>query len=647
MAVDDSDDADGPAVFPIDVSGCIDTDHTKLSSSELMLWGLANLWEQGKEGGYTVRHGSRAVSDFGPSTRQRRQEHLRRERRNTGAAGNPSGEDGFSDAAGGAAPEDDHVLPANEDNFFEKAFPCLFPYGTGGIEACRRVAVGFASHIRWALQHHDRRFRKHETFPFVSFGIVQRRQALGSARVQMKRKDFERTARVISTITVEQLKEAQREEEAHQPISNPAVRLLRQHVHATSSRIHGSDQARYRLRSQIWSTAAVHGPPSVWCTININDCHDPTMQVLAGEAINLDDFIATLGPDKDERARNVAGDPYAASKFFHFMIETILQTLFGVTVTTHQVKTAMGVLGEVSAYFGTVECQNRGTLHLHMLLWLKNTPTADELTTLLATEEFRAKMVAYIRANMRAYLPGLESEESIKAIPRSKEFAYARPPNPSSATYESDLRLFELRLARTEQLHTCKVRRCIITNKHGRVACKRKAPFECARDDFVTEAGTWGPKRLYGFMNTWNPAILVNAKCNNDCKLLTNGSETRNISFYITSYVAKKQGKGFNMSAVLARGFLYNKEHPHPDYVADLRESQRLLLFRLVNNINREQEIAGPMVMSYLMGWGDVYRSHKYTPIYWSSFSRELTTAFGVFDARYVELAIGYIDGRC
>ena len=49
-----------------------------------------------------------------------------------------------------------------------------FPYGFGGIEAEREVTVPFTEHIQWALQYHDRRFRKHETFPFVAFGIGQR-----------------------------------------------------------------------------------------------------------------------------------------------------------------------------------------------------------------------------------------------------------------------------------------------------------------------------------------------------------------------------------------------------------------------------------------------------------------------------------------
>ena len=70
----------------------------------MMLWGLANLWTEGHEGGYSVRHGRRPVSDFG----QPRWHEVEAEN-----------------------------LEADRPNFFEKAFPCLFPYGCGGIEADR------------------------------------------------------------------------------------------------------------------------------------------------------------------------------------------------------------------------------------------------------------------------------------------------------------------------------------------------------------------------------------------------------------------------------------------------------------------------------------------------------------------------------
>ncbi|KAJ7815772.1 hypothetical protein B0H14DRAFT_2521644 [Mycena olivaceomarginata] len=210
------------------------------------------MWKEDKEGGYAVRHGRRPVNDFGLSQ------------------------------------DPEQALDPDRPNFFEKAFPCLFPYGKGGLEADQPVKVSFKDHIKWALQYHDRCFRRHETFPFVVFGILQRREALMSAWIQMRRRNFETDARIMATITTAKLEQACREEAQKVPISDPAVRLLRQHVHAAVGRVSGSNQSRCQLRSQIWSTAIFLQPWSLWMTINPTDIHDPVAQVFAGEQIDLD-----------------------------------------------------------------------------------------------------------------------------------------------------------------------------------------------------------------------------------------------------------------------------------------------------------------------------------------------------------------------
>jgi Helitron helicase-like domain at N-terminus len=300
-------------------------DLTRMTSSEMMMWGLANLWSKGKEGGYVIKHGRQPVSDFGTTLSANKQPM--------------------------------RTLSFDKPNFFEKAFPCLFPYGTGGIEADRETQVEFRQHVKWALAYHDRRFRRHETFPFVAFGILQRRQALATARVQINRSDFQRDATILMGLTPERLQQAAREEDANLPIVDPAVKKIRRHVHGAVSRVQGTDQARYQLRSQIWSTALYHGPPSVWMTINPSDLHDPILQVFAGEDIDLDHFIASAGPDRKRRAQNVANDPYAAARFFHFIIQATLDHLLQIKVHDNRINTGKGILGEVAAYFGAVESQ--------------------------------------------------------------------------------------------------------------------------------------------------------------------------------------------------------------------------------------------------------------------------------------------------
>jgi len=181
-------------------------------------------------------------------------------------------------------------------------------------------------------------------------------------------------------------------------------------------------------------------------------------------------------------------------------------------------------------------------------------------------------------------------------------------------------------VARAKQLHSCEYHRCLVPSKHGRFVCKQRAPFKKADDNYIKENGEWGMKRVYEFMNGWVPAITINARCNNNGKLLTNSRDTTNISFYVTTYQTKKQGRSYNMSAVLAKGFAYHTQQS--TYLDSIRDQQRLLLFCLVNTINREQELAAPMVMSYLMGWGDTYRSHHYVPIYWFSFVSTLFSKY-------------------
>ncbi|KAL4062351.1 hypothetical protein J3A83DRAFT_4194772 [Scleroderma citrinum] len=65
----------------------------------------------------------------------------------------------------------------------------------------------------------------------------------------------------------------------------------------------------------------------------------------------------------------------------------------------------------------------------------------------------------------------------------------------------------------------------------------------------------------------------------------------------------------------------------HPN-TSDLQEHHHLLLFRLMHTINHEQELAAPMVISYLMGWQDTYHSHNYVTIFWSSFLSALLTVY-------------------
>ncbi|KAG8700967.1 hypothetical protein FRC09_005642 [Ceratobasidium sp. 395] len=588
---------DGPDVIPLQCLGVMDNDLSQVSPDEFMQWGLHNMQRRAEgsqaECGYAVRHGAAPVSTFGQPPR-------------------------------GQGPADPGRL-----NLWAVAFPLLYPYGVGGIEDDRPVRISLNDHARWSLQYHDRRFRYHHSFIFCVFGEQQKRQGLLSAKIEMNKHHFDNVAQTLSTITPADLRHAAEEENRGDKTSNPAIQVLKRSVTATSCRVMASGPSRTQLRSQIYSAAIYFNQPTVWLTINPDDLHDPIAQIFACEEIDMDNFINTAGPDRVRRSQNIARDPYAAAKFFHFTITLVIEKLFGITSSRTHIHSRNGVLGRVKAYFGTVECQGRGTLHLHMLLWLHNVPPPRRLKELLRTPEFQSKVSAYLRANVRSFRPGLTNKAEVDRTPANTAVAYSRLPNPALPIQQFAAQLEELEtsVVRAKQVHECDFGKCQRLDKAGRVICKRGAPWKLSEKDSVEEDGTYHTKRSYQYINGYCPAIAHVLKCNQDIQLLLHGNETLQIAYYISKYMTKAEGRTHNIASLLSDNL--TRHFSEDPTTKDLFRRQQDLIFRAVNVLNRQQEISAPLAVLHIMGFHEVYRSHQPETIYWGSF---LSYIYRTFD---------------
>jgi hypothetical protein len=569
-----------PAVVAMSHLGVVDVDGAEITEGELMAHALANAAQQMHEEDYMIRRGSAFVNEYArvdPVTGQR----------NDG---------GPSDA--------NHLLGT---------FPALFPYGQGGFEIERQVNVPYEAHVRWALQYSDRRFRKDPHFPFQVFGVCQKRQVCRSSILQMKKSAYRRHQNILSTITADDLINASREETRGVPFSSSAVRALRNQLTAVKSKVEGSDESRVSIRSKIWGTNLLHNPPSLWVTINPSDTQDPIAQVLAGADIDLDNFCKTAGPDSVDRGLNIASDPYASAKFFHLMIKTILEVLIGLSKGRNGIFSRReGIFGRVKSYIGTVEAQGRGSLHLHLLLWLEDAPTAHELTRALHDQTFRDKVKEYIKEIIRADIESKNGAQ-VLAMPKVEAVSYSRPLDPRKPTDVAIVALTEGGLARATQYHRCSYTNCLKVVK-GRTICKRRAPFPIAPFDWVESDGKWGPKRLCAFLNNWNPPLMITTRANHDTKLIMSGVDTNVLTWYITNYAAKKQYRSSNVSALLAKRVAYHSVEERRRN--DMLEANKRLIQRCANTLARDREFSGPEIMSYLMGWGDRFESHHYVAIY-------------------------------
>jgi hypothetical protein len=567
------------AVVPLTSLGVVDVGGTDVADRDVLANALANISQSELRESYAIRRGSAFVNEYA----------------RTDASGRRS--DG--------GPEDpSHLLGA---------FPTLLPYGKGGIETNRRVKVSYAEHSKRDLQYWDKRFRKDHHYVFQLFGVLQKRQVCSSAGLQIKRKDFYKHEAMIRSLKPSDLLQAAGEESRRVPFSNEAVKNLRKHITSIRSKVMGTDESRVSIRSKIWSLIAQIGPPSLWITLNPSDTGDPIAQALTGADIDLDKFIDSLGPNATTRSNSIATDPYAAAKYFHFIIDTVLELLFGIKPCERgHIRRRPGIFGNMEAYIGTVEAQGRGTLHFHMIGWLKGAPTADRMKELLQEETFRAKLVRFIHSAIKSDIGGANAEQ-VRAMNREEAVSFSRPVDPRQGNYSVRSHEAEKRLARAVQVHRCTAEGCLKLVR-GRLVCKRNAPFPLSENDWVDEDGRWGSTRKYGYVNAWCPPLLQTVRANQDIKLITNGGETKDIAWYISKYVAKNQGNSSNVSALLAQRIAFHGQQER--YNADVTSRNKRLLQRCANTLSREQTFSAPEVMAYLMSFGDRKISHHFIPLY-------------------------------
>ncbi|KAJ7081407.1 hypothetical protein B0H15DRAFT_924257 [Mycena belliarum] len=483
--------------------------------------------------------------------------------------------------------------PANPNHMLG-AFPVLFPYGMGGLEVKREQDVPYEAHVRWALQYAD------------AFGVVQKREIKRSAFIANK--DF---------IT------ASGEETRRVPFSNPIIRVLRKQLTSLRARVPGTDESRISIRAQIWGMNLRFNPPSIWATLNLADNSDPIAQVLAGHDIDLDHFIATAGPERSARAVNIASDPFAAAEFFH-------TTAFGITANRKgKMSRVPGVVGIVNGYIGTVEAQARGTLHLHILFWLQGAPNTTAMKTALETSEFRSKVTSFLKQTIRADIKGTTAE-TVLTQKKQSSVAYSRPEDPRTDNYELRRHNAEAAVARAVQVHDCTMNTCLKV-RGGRLVCKRRAPWPLASEDWIDPSGDWGPRRVFGRLNAWNPTLLQITRSNHDVKLITNGRDTKDITFYITMYIAKKQNQAANASALLAKSMAFQRKLNVAE--GGCRDINKRMIQQCANTLSRQQELSGPEVVSYLMGWGDRFISHTFSRIYWDEVTGALRRIYPTLSA--------------
>ena len=161
----------------------------------------------------------------------------------------------------------------------------------------------------------------------------------------------------INQITAAEVKTvlSQIESSASSSPGNPRIATLLKQVKNVAGTAMGSNQARAKCRVELHAQIFSSGLPSIFITINPCDLHHPLAMKFAGVHLDIDNLMPDMMPGSQERAAIVASHPVGIARFFNKLIETVLNTLIGYNHQQHQSHPGGGVLGDIEAYYGTVE----------------------------------------------------------------------------------------------------------------------------------------------------------------------------------------------------------------------------------------------------------------------------------------------------
>ncbi|EIW51249.1 uncharacterized protein TRAVEDRAFT_137693, partial [Trametes versicolor FP-101664 SS1] len=236
--------------------------------------------------------------------------------------------------------------------------------------------------------------------------------------------------------------------------------------------------------------------------------------------------------------------------------------------------------GKTSGYYGTVEQQGRLTLHMHMLIWIKNSLTPQEIRDKIMDpkSDFQKAMVEYLESvHMGEFMTG--SMESVKwniaeedhknpsRVPPTETLPEP-PPKKCDHSTKSDCDQCQkhtswwTRFKQTvdeilylSNRHTCRAsskkdkadldksdkpefdnRGC--TDKNGN--CKARFPRETHPETVVDPStGALIMKKGEAWINTITHAVTYLMRGNTDVTSLLSGTAIKSIIAYVADYITK------------------------------------------------------------------------------------------------------------
>ncbi|KAM6514313.1 hypothetical protein FALCPG4_015463 [Fusarium falciforme] len=460
--------------------------------------------------------------------------------------------------------------------------------------------------------------------------------------VRMAKGSFKELERVYGSLTTDRLKAAENEMRETRKTTDPDISFLLRELSIFGHAQPLSNESRLLMRRKIQALDIWTGTPVIWITISPNDINNPVKLRLSIHRLHEYDTAKELLADLRGRYDRIAlstMDPVSSAIFFHREVSLFFEKY----VRTGQ----ESVFGEISHYYATVETNERGSLHLHGLLWLAGNMQLPALIDDMADpeeEDYRAQVTRYVDSVFHEWL----DENAGNAVRQER-----KPIHPDEGMMNSTEALtaaFENEsnyIAYCCQVHS-HTYTCIKYSLKGlagqgadtnrRTACRFKAPWKIVEETGFTKDGLLRIRRNHSLVNRYNKAMAIGRRHNHDISMILTRTKGLAMVFYITNYATKLDTPMWKRIVLAAEVFRQLSESAERrrqvsdpagrDARPALLNESRQFLMRTANRIFSERQLSAVEVCYHLLGYQTDFTNVpqwsflNLTALYWAIFRR-------------------------
>ena len=429
---------------------------------------------------------------------------------------------------------------------------------------------------------------------YLLYDVIQRRKAALGNSLLAKRGDYEAVQEAISSLTHEQLLAAAQSLRVSQTTSDPAIAILRRSIQAVAARVPNSFAQKADMRLHIRGLFIEFGPPAFWLTINPSDLRDPLVVKLAGVTLPTSNFQKAAAALRRKTANM---NPAAVAVFFDKVCTAVLEALINPRDGD------MGILGDVSTYFGVVESNGRGMLHLHGFVWLTgNVDFLNLREKILDDPAFSREMIEYLDSIISECIDPCESEDGSDHMsrPSTQDFD-------CEEDYMNALRSYGNAVASKQQMHSKSHNStCFKYSKKGTRQCRFNFPRPTHEASHFDDLGVAHLRRNNEWINPYNTCISAAIGSNHDLSFLSTRAKSLALLYYITNYSTKDEASTYQMvmTAAAMRKALEQAQqssNPTDEEKKALEKGLSKFPLRAFNCMSLDREVSGVQVARSLL----------------------------------------------